>query len=130
MDDQEMESLQNDPVQIAFNLRGYVGAFSEENMVLEEDFLKGLQDMLKGWFSENMLPGYEQDRLRLFLWNYALEQVFDVDDSDGHQLSQEEMDKYIEQRVNREMKSFKEVLLISADILRNIYLDGREARLS
>ncbi len=114
MDEQRKESLETLPSQIAFDLRGYIGAFSEDSMVLEEKRLEELKNVLKGWYSVKMSGGDEQDRLYHFLYDYALTQFIDEGVEDRK-------DDLIKQRVYKEMKAFKEVLAISGDILGSIY---------
>jgi hypothetical protein len=110
------------PLEIAFNLRGYIGAFSEENMLLERKRLKKLGDVLEGWFdAASMNSGKEQNKLYQFLWDFAKTKICDVDPSSGNDFSKEEKSEFMKLRVNTEMKAFKEILEVSGSITWDIF---------
>lgn len=118
----DITKLRSLPAKIAFNLRGYIGAFSEESMALDEDRLKDLHILLFRWSSIGMDDGEEQNALYQFLWNYALTQLYDGDDN-GVLFSQEDKDRVMALRVLREMKAFKEVLTISTTLVMEMFND-------
>lgn len=112
--------------ELAFFLRGYVGALSEEVMVLENEKLKAFSGYLRQWLHLGFSSGNDQNAVRSFLWGCALNKICDVDSSTGMRLSQQDKDKFIEQRVNREMIAFRDVLQISRLIMKNICDGDRE----
>ena len=77
----DLKRLVNLPCSVAFDLRGYIGAFSEQNMIFEADKLQDLRDVLKRWSSSTMNNGKTQDKLYQFLWDYAATQICDEDNS-------------------------------------------------
>src|SRR5260370_3932401 len=99
---------------VAFNLRGYIGAFSEANMELENDKLNEIFDILENWFNVGMGKGEEWDKLYSFLSEYALEQVCD---------DNENKSEIVKLRVNREIKAFGKVLMIINDVMFYIFND-------
>lgn len=108
---------------IAFNLRGYVGALSEETWVLNQEKLSSLPYNLFMWRNAGYESGIEQDQIYQLLWDYAVTKVSDIDVNNGKRLSQDEKDRYIDLRVQREMKAFVELSRISANIM-IFMLDG------
>lgn len=107
---------------IAFYLRGYVGAFSEESMVLEEDRLQELQDILMSWIASSGNSGKARDKLYQFLWDYASVQLLDdIEENDEYSSVRGKSDDIIKWRVNREIKVFKEILDISRTIVSDAF---------
>jgi len=138
----DKDRLDRLPSKIAYNLRGYVGVISEEDMVLEAHKLEDLFLDLRDWFLAGMSVGKEQDALYQSLWNYEKEYVnqlvlnnhssvshfSSLSPKLGVQQSKEDKEKFVRDRgefikgrVQRKLKIFREIMFVSLNITRDMF---------
>ncbi len=114
------------PCEVAFSLRGYLGVISEDSFIVDGDKELELQNLLKGWFSVNMVNGEEQDKLSEFLFNCENNYIEDfyLDNDDFVQKSGfSDKNKFVEKQVKKKLGKFREIMMVSSSIVKDMFLD-------
>lgn len=119
------------PWQIAFYLRGYIGAISEESMVLEYNKLHEMKFLLKDWFNVNMVDRDEQSKLYQFLCDYEDKWIRELWGNNPDMFNfpkggtdvelKKAIDDFVSIRVKKKLIAFKEVLQISHAVLGDMF---------
>jgi hypothetical protein len=123
--DLDKETFRSLPCKIAFGLRGYIGAVSEDSMLLEGKNEVELQVLLNKWSKVNMRNGQEQDDLYQFLCGYERKCVENLSLANIDVVNEkigDNIDGFINGRVERKLMLFKEVMVVSLEIGEAMFL--------
>lgn len=108
----------NLPSQVAFHLRGYIGVFSEDSMVLEGKELEKMCELLGNWSNVNMTSGNEQDELGGFIAKCELKRIESINEFERKKgLSIDAVNSSVEKK----LIALKNILMVATTIVDDIF---------